>query len=72
MNEAEAKNSYLPRKTFFWVMGITIGVTMSVMGALTAMVFNTQTAFNHSFTEVKVDIGKIQTDLEWLKDELTD
>ena len=59
-------NSYLPRKTFFWVMSIIVGVIMSVIGGLTAIVLDTQSTFNHSFTEVKVDIAKMQTDLEWL------
>ena len=66
----QPKNSYLPRKTFFWIMGVMIAILVPMMGGLTTIVFNTQANFNHSFTEVKVDIGKIQTDLEWLINQL--
>ena len=32
MNETDVKNGYLPRKTFFWVVGVIIALLVPVLG----------------------------------------
>jgi len=62
-------NSYLPRKTFFWIMGV---VVMAIAGLYGLQLALNQT-FNHSITEIKVDIAELSTGqgfiLDYIKEE---
>jgi len=63
---SEPKNGYLPRKMFLWIMGV---VVLAISG-LFGFMFTLSNIFNHNVTEIKVDIGKIQTDLGLLRKSL--
>ena len=65
-NQESKANDFLPRRTFFWIMGVFVLVLSGMMGFVLAI---SQT-FNHNVTEIKVDVAKIQVDLKLLREEL--
>ena len=71
MNENN-KNGFLPRKAFYWTIGIVIMVFMSVMGYTIGKVDDNTENFNHNFTTVTNEISSIKTDISWIKDKLKD
>lgn len=72
MPESEIKtNGYLPRKSFYWTIGILVSVTISIFGYTIGRLDKVSDTFNHNFTTVKVDVAEIKTDLKLLRKELT-
>ncbi|KKL54725.1 hypothetical protein LCGC14_2262530 [marine sediment metagenome] len=61
-------NSYLTRKTFFWIMGILIMVITTVMGYTIGKVDKVEENFNHNFTTVTNEISAMKVDIGWIKD----
>jgi len=79
--ETPPKNGYLPRKTYFWITGIMIGLIVTIVGSVlsyqTGKIDKIGDSFNHSFSEVKEDIselnvsvGRLDINLELLRESL--
>ena len=67
MKNEEPKNGYIPRKTFFWIMG----TVFAVIGFMFLFMLNLGQTFNHNVTDLKVDVAEIKTDLRLLRQELS-
>ena len=65
------KNGFLPRKTFFWIMGILVMVMVTIFGYQIGKIDKLSDQFNHNFTTVSVDIAEIKTDLKLLRESFT-
>ena len=63
-------NSYLTRKTFFWIMGILIMAIMAVMGYTIGKVDKVEENFNHNFTSVTNSISSLETSVDFIKDDI--
>ena len=72
MNGEQAKNDYLPRKTFFWIMGIFVIVFMSVIGYNVGKLDDVEDKYNHNFTTITNEMSAIQVDISWIKNKLDD
>ena len=57
-------------KVFMWIIGIVIALTVGSVGYTIRKLDDINKIFNHSITEIMIDIGKIQTDIGWIKDKL--
>jgi len=68
------KNGYLTRKSFFWTIGIFVTILgMTLVPTLSYIIGKQDTLskiYNHSVTEIKVDIAEIKTDLKLLRQSL--
>ncbi len=65
-------NSYLTRKTFFWIMGVLIMVITTVMGYTIGKVDKVEDKFNHNFTTITNSISSIETTLEFFAEDIRD
>ena len=63
-------NNYLPRKTFFWIMGFFILAFTTVTGYTIGQLDDTKDKFNHSFTQVTNSISSINTSLEFINEDI--
>ena len=65
-------NNYLPRKTFFWIMGFFILAFTTVTGYTIGQLDDTKDKFNHNFTGITNDISVLKTDVSWIKNKLNE
>ena len=63
-------NSYLTRKTFFWIMGVLIMVITTVMGYTIGKVDKVEDKFNHNFTTITNSISSIETTLDFFAEDI--
>ncbi len=75
--ETPPRNGYLPRKTFFWILGVFIMLVVTVLGYQIGKIDKLGETFNHNFTtvredisEINVSVGRVETDLKLLRESL--
>lgn len=78
MTNSKETNGYLTKKMFYWILSILIGLVVSVLAYQTGKIDKLGITYNHNVTDItadvsdiKVNIKGLQTDMEWLKKELT-
>ena len=59
---ADTTNGYVQRKMFMWIMGI---IVMGMAGLYGLQLSLNQT-FNHSFTEIKIDVAELRIGQEFI------
>ena len=62
----DTTNNYLPRKTFFWVTGILVGLLIPVLGYVVGKQDRLSETFNHSITEIKIDVAELRIGQEFI------
>lgn len=63
----EKVNGYLTKKMFYWIIGIFVGLTVSVLGYQIGKIDKLGESFNHNFTTVRNEVSEIKVDIAELR-----
>ena len=64
------KNNYVSWKVFSWAMGIVLTLFAMSFGFIAGNASKVD-SFNRDVLEIKVQLSQIQTDIIWIKNNLT-